>query len=136
MQIQVTHKDGEVFTASNQEDYQINVGRGEESFRPMELLLVGLASCSSIDVMQIFSKQKISISNYLVTVNANREEGSIPSLFTDITIHFEFTGDVPLAKAKRAIKLTIDKYCSVAAVLKPTSQLSASLTLNQVSYEI
>mgnify|MGYP000300691836 CR=1 FL=1 len=136
MQIQVTHKDGEVFTASNQEDCQINVGRGEESFRPMELLLVGLASCSSIDVMQIFSKQKISISNYLVTVNANREEGSIPSLFTDITIHFEFTGDVPLAKAKRAIKLTIDKYCSVAAVLKPTSQLSASLTLNQVSYEI
>ncbi len=136
MQIQVTHKDGEVFTASNQEDYHINVGRGEQSFRPMELLLVGLASCSSIDVMQIFSKQKISISNYLVTVNANREEGSIPSLFTDITIHFEFTGDVPLAKAKRAIKLTIDKYCSVAAVLKPTSQLSASLTLNQVSYEI
>lgn len=136
MRIQLTHKNGEVFKAENQNDYTINVGRGDESFRPMELLLVGLASCSSIDVLQIFNKQKISVEDYKVTVDANREEGAIPSVFTEICIHFEFTGDIPLAKAKRAIQLTIDKYCSVAAILKPTTQLTTRLTLNQTSYEI
>lgn len=136
MQVQVVHKNGEVFTAQNQNNYQVDVGRGDNSFRPMELLLVGLASCSSIDVLQIFNKQKLNVDHYKVVVNANREEGAIPSVFTDITIHFEFEGDIPFAKAKRAIQLTLDKYCSVAAILKPTTQLSASLTLNQTSYEI
>ena len=136
MQVQISHKNGEVFTALNNNSNLITVGRSDDSFRPMELLLVGLASCSSIDVLQIFGKQKLKTEHYKVIVDANREEGAIPSLFTDITIRFEISGDIPLTKAKRAIQLTLDKYCSVAAILKPTTQLNATLTLNNTSYEI
>ena len=136
MQVTITHKNGEVFTAYNQDNYSFDVGRGDDSFRPMELLLVGLASCSGIDILHIFGKQKLTLNSYKVTVSANREEGAVPSLFTDINIHFELTGDIPLPKAKRAIQLTLDKYCSVAAILKPSTSISASLTLNQTPYEL
>lgn len=136
MQIEISHKNGEVFTAVNQKNYEIAVGRGEDSFRPMELLLVGLASCSSIDVFHIFNKQKLVVDNYKVSVDGTREEGKVPSLFTKITINFIIDGDIPLTKAQRAIKLTLDKYCSVATILKPTAQLSARLTLNNTTYEI
>lgn len=136
MQVEILHKDGEVFTALNNNNNQITVGRSNDSFRPMELLLVGLASCASIDVLHIFSKQKIKTETYQVFVNGNREEGKVPSIFTDINIRFQITGDVSLPKAKRAIQLTLDKYCSVATILKPTTQLSASLTLNDSTYEI
>lgn len=136
MQVEVLHKGGEVFTALDQNNNQCTVGRSEDSFRPMELLLVGLASCASIDVLHIFSKQKIEAESYKVIVNGKREEDKIPSIFTDIKIDFVLNGDIPLAKAKRAIQLTLDKYCSVATILKPTTQLSANLTLNHTTYEI
>ena len=51
-------------------------------------------------------------------LNGQREEGKVPSLWKDIRIEFHIYGKVDEAKAKRAVELSMDKYCSVSATLK------------------
>ncbi|UAY54976.1 OsmC family protein [Arachidicoccus terrestris] len=86
--------------------------------RPMQLLLNALAGCASIDVLQILKKRKQQISDYKVTVNGEREADKEPSLWKEIFITFMIDGDVDRVSAKKAIDLSLDKYCSVAATLR------------------
>jgi putative redox protein len=93
---------------------------GGENFgaRPMQLLLMGLAGCSGIDVLSILKKQRQHVKGYKMTVKGERESGKEPSLWKDIWVHFHIYGNVDEDKAKRAAELSIDKYCSVAATLR------------------
>ena len=86
--------------------------------RPMQLLLMALASCSGIDVVSILKKQKQDITDYKMKVSGNREAGKEPSLWKEIEIEFHIYGNVDESKAQRAAELSITKYCSVAATLK------------------
>ena len=92
---------------------------GGEDFgaRPMQLLLSGLAGCASIDVISILKKQKQEIDGYRVVVNGIREEGKEPSLWKNIEIEFHLYGNVDENKARKAVDLSLEKYCSVAATL-------------------
>lgn len=85
--------------------------------RPMQLLLMGLASCSAIDVISILKKQRFDIKGYKTIVRGEREAGVEPSLWKYIEIEIQITGDVEAGKAQRAAELSINKYCSVAATL-------------------
>lgn len=86
--------------------------------RPMQMLLMGVAGCSAIDVISILKKQRQEVRDYKMTVNGEREPGKEPSLWKDITIDFHIYGNVDEDKAKRAVELSMDKYCSVSATLK------------------
>lgn len=86
--------------------------------RPMQLLLNALAGCVSIDILQILKKRKQQISDYKVTVQGEREADKEPSLWKEIFITFMIDGDVDRLSAKKAIDLSLDKYCSVAATLR------------------
>jgi putative redox protein len=86
--------------------------------RPMQMLLMGLAGCSAIDVISILKKQRQEVRDYKMTVNGEREPGKEPSLWKDISIDFHIYGNVNEDKAKRAVELSMDKYCSVSATLK------------------
>lgn len=86
--------------------------------RPMQLLLNALAGCASIDILSILQKRKQEISDYKVTINGSRATGKEPSLWEEIFITFRIDGDVDRLSAKKAIDLSLDKYCSVAATLK------------------
>jgi len=82
---------------------------------PMDLLLRGIAGCSSIDIVMILRKQNHELEDLLVEVDGYREDGAIPNVFKKIHLDFILKGDVPAAKVERAVKLSMDKYCSVSS---------------------
>ena len=86
--------------------------------RPIQMLLMGLAGCSAIDVITILKKQRQEVKDYKMIVNGDRQVGKEPSLWENIAIEFHLYGDIDKEKAIKAADLSIDKYCSVAATLK------------------
>ncbi len=114
------------FTLST--DASAKAGGSEQGFRPMELLLAGLASCTSIDIVLILQKQKQVIDDYRVEISGERGEG-VPSVFTDIHLHFVLKGQLEENKVKRAIDLSLEKYCSAAAMLNKTATITADFEI-------
>ncbi|MCF4101993.1 OsmC family protein [Gillisia sp. M10.2A] len=98
---------------------------------PMELLLMGIAGCSSIDIVMILKKQQVELEDLQVEVEGTRVDGAIPNVFTGIHLNIFLKGDVSAAKAKRAVDLSLDKYCSVAKMLEKTATITYGITLNE-----
>ncbi len=86
--------------------------------RPMQLLLMGLGGCSGIDIVSILKKQRQPVEGFHMTIVGDREAGVEPSLWQDVTIVFELKGDIDPARARRAVDLSMEKYCSVAETLR------------------
>ncbi|QQS30136.1 MAG: OsmC family protein [Sphingobacteriales bacterium] len=107
-------------------DASSNIGGHEAGARPMELILMGLAGCSAIDVIQILRKQKLEMEDIDIKVKAERVPDEIPSVFKKIHVHFVIKGELPLNKVSRAIALSIDKYCSVTAMLRHSVEITHS----------
>jgi putative redox protein len=84
--------------------------------RPMELVLMALGSCSSLDLISILKKQRQEITDFSVDVNAERKEEA-PNIFTKIHILFRLSGTIDEAKAEKAAELAVKKYCSVHDML-------------------
>jgi putative redox protein len=85
--------------------------------RPMQMLLMGLGGCSAIDVIMILKKQRQNVRDYKMIIKGDREAGKEPSLWKDITVEFHIYGEVDQEKAEKAVDLSLNKYCSVAATL-------------------
>ncbi|MBU78762.1 MAG: osmotically inducible protein OsmC [Flavobacteriales bacterium] len=99
---------------------------------PMELLLMGLAGCSSIDVVAILNKQKINPTSVKMKVSGDRNDGEVPALFHTINVEVFLEGDFKPEKAQRAVDLSFDKYCSVSKTLEKTSKINYLVYLNGV----
>ena len=84
--------------------------------RPMEMVLMALASCSSLDLVSILKKQKQDLQDISVSVEGERRE-ELPPVFTKINMHFTLKGDIDPVKAERAAELAVKKYCSVHDML-------------------
>ena len=97
---------------------------------PMELMLMGIAGCSGIDIVMILRKQKIELEDLQMEVVGTRVDGAIPNVFTAIKLNVFLKGDFSPEKAKRAVDLSIDKYCSVAKMLEKTAEISYDVYLN------
>ncbi len=106
------------------------IGGHDKGARPMELVLMGLGGCASIDAISILKKQKQQIDRYEVIVTAERVD-AIPAVFKSINIHFRVVGDVDEIKLKRAVDLSMDKYCSVSAMLKEKVKITYTYELNK-----
>ena len=111
-------------------DASKDIGGGEDGFRPMELILAGLAGCSSFDVIHILKKGRANIEAFDVKVTAKRRD-EIPKVFTDIHVHFAVKGDFSEDKLKRAIDLSVEKYCSVSAMLEKAANITTSYSFNE-----
>ena len=111
--------------------FDANPGIGGEGFgvRPMEAVASSLAACASIDVLLILEKQKVVVENYGVEIKASRVE-SVPALFTNIDLEFSFTCNASEDKLKRAVDLSMEKYCSVSKILEPTCRIEYSVRLS------
>ncbi len=84
--------------------------------RPMELVLMALGSCSSLDLISILKKQRQEITDFSVEVDGERRE-KIPTIFTKIHILFRLKGNIDEVKAQKAAELAVKKYCSVHDML-------------------
>lgn len=123
------------FEAKNEQGNSISIdaspaiGGENKGPRPMELLIMGLGGCSGIDVLSILRKQKIEPEGFRIKLHADREKDAVPSLFTEILVEFIFKGNIDPIKAERAVKLSMDKYCSVAKTLEKTATISYKITM-------
>ena len=86
--------------------------------RPMQMLLMGLGGCSGIDIVSILRKQRQTVEDFRMIIDADREKGKDPTLWESVHILFELKGDIDPDKARKACELSMDKYCSVAATLR------------------
>ena len=103
-----------------------------QGISPMELLLMGIAGCSSIDIVAILDKQKINPKVLKMDVKGHRNQNEIPALFYQIDINIYLEGDFSAEKAKRAAQLSFDKYCSVSKTLEPTAKIIHIVFLNGI----
>ena len=102
------------------------VGGEGKGARPMELVLMSLGGCSSIDIISILKKARQPLDDLEVSIEAERQQGVEPALFTKIHAHYIITGDVAPERVKQAVDLSLSKYCSVARILEQTATLTWS----------
>ena len=86
--------------------------------RPMELVLMGLGSCASFDVVTILKKQRQRVSGCVCELQATRAD-AVPAIFTAVELHFIVTGeDLDPVKVERAVSLSAEKYCSASKLFE------------------
>lgn len=105
-------------------------GDKKNGFGPKALLLSALAACSGIDVVDILEKMRVEFSDFDIEVKADQTEEH-PRVFKDIFITYRLKTDkANEAKVRKAIDLSLEKYCGVSAMLKKNSPLHYTLELN------
>jgi len=104
-------------------------GGHESGFRPMQLLLAAFGGCSAIDLINILRKQREPLNDLKITVTGEREKGAVPALYTEVHAHFRLFGNINHDKAERAVRLSVDKYCSVAKTLEKTATVTYSFEI-------
>lgn len=107
-----------------------NAGGNDKGVRPMELILMGLGSCSAIDVISILKKQKQQLDDLKINITAKRNEKNVPAVFTEIHLEFVLSGRLETRKVERALDLSINKYCSVSKMLSKTAKINYSFEIN------
>jgi len=98
-------------------------------FNPKALLLSGLAACSGIDVVDILEKMRVKITDFIIDVETTQTEEH-PRVFKDIHITYKMKTDLENEnKIIKAIDLSLDKYCGVAAMLSKNSKIIYKLEI-------
>lgn len=129
MKSRITWVSGKTFTGQTESGHSIVIGTAEgDSPKPgpsaMELVLMGAGSCSAWDVVEILRKGRQAVDDVIVELDADRAKEP-PKVFTRIHMHFIVRGrDLSEKRVKRAVDLSVDKYCSAVAMLKPTVPIS------------
>jgi putative redox protein len=101
-----------------------NIGGKNLGPRPMELILLGLGGCSSIDVILILQKSRQEVTDCVVEIDSTRASED-PKVFTDIHLHFIVTGkSLNAQQVERAINLSAEKYCSASIMLRSTVNIT------------
>ncbi len=106
-------------------DASSEIGGEGKGARPMELVLMGVGGCASIDLGLILKKQKQGLIDYSVEITAKRNDNAAKN-FKSINLHFTLIGDLDDSKVKRAIDLTLTKYCSVVLSLEKQIEITSS----------
>lgn len=114
-------------------EFETNTGSGHTAIiegggqnrgpSPMELVLVGLAGCTAMDVVDILEKKRLHVTGFEVKVEGTRAE-TYPMVYDCIDVVYTIRGkNIPPRAVEQAIHLSEDKYCSVGAMLGKTAQI-------------
>ncbi len=130
MNISVNWVDGLLMVGKSDSGHTITmdgppeVGGENLGVRPMEMLLLGVAGCTMIDVVTTLKKMRQDLSHCETKINAERAT-DYPKVFTDIHIHFIVKGkDLDAKKVDKAITLSAEKYCSASIMLGETATIT------------
>lgn len=137
MKITIKKQDGDYHMQAVNEDGNTlemdgskEIGGQGKGMRPMQLLLSAVGGCSAIDVLLMLKKQKQAVTSFEIEVDGETERMEDYRIFKTIVLHFKITGEVEIEKAERAVRLSLDKYCSVSKILEPTASISYKLSVN------
>jgi putative redox protein len=133
--VQIELQSGMHFEAKGEEGFTIALdsdpAHGGENlgFRPMELLLAGLGSCTAMDVISILRKKRQDVTAYRVVVDG-RQADDYPRVFTDITIRHILHGtELREDAVRRSIELSEQKYCPAYAMLSETARITSTFEI-------
>lgn len=97
--------------------------------KPSDMLLVALAACSSVDVVEILQKKRLTMTGLEVSAQGEQEPDP-PWTFRKIHLHYKITGqDITSKDAEQAIHLSEEKYCSVAATVKGKATITTDFEI-------
>ena len=137
MKVEVEWVGGKAFEAVADSGHKVimdaspEVGGENRGSRPMEMILMGLGGCSSIDVVMMLEKSRQDVTDCRVVIEAQRAD-AIPAVFTHIHLHFIVTGRGLNAKqVERAVKLSAEKYCSVSIMLAQAVVMSYDFEIRE-----
>jgi putative redox protein len=123
MRAKVTFCDGLRFLGEGESGHAVvmdgpsRAGGSDSAPRPAELLLIGLAGCTGMDVLSILRKKRQAVSGLEVTVRGEQKEG-YPAPFERFAVKYTVRGDdVDPEAVRRSIQLSEEKYCTVGATL-------------------
>jgi putative redox protein len=122
--IRLRLEDGLNFTATTPRGHRVRLSSsadGEanrEAPTPMEMVLIALAACSGMDVISVLRKMRQEPVGYDIEI-AGQRAADYPRVYTTVEMRHELRGDVSDAAARRAISLSMEKYCPVFAMLSP-----------------
>jgi len=138
MHVTLCHHQGFRFSAETDNGRQIEIDGTSGSdatshASPMQLVATAVGGCSAIDIVDILTKGRQQIDSFEIEVDAERAE-SVPRVFTSIHIHFKLTGNLDVEKVRRAVELSLDKYCSVSKMLETSVTIEASFSVNGEKY--
>ena len=130
-EVSVEWKGGNSFLGTTPDGSTVQIGslEGNPGASPMELLLMGLAGCTGIDVAGILVKKRQPLADLKIEVRGKRRE-SHPRVYTHIEIIYLLWGDgLDVNAVEQAIRLSEEKYCSASAMLGATAEISTSYRL-------
>ena len=130
MNISVNWVDGMLMVGKSDSGHAITmdgppeIGGENLGVRPMEMLLLGMAGCTMIDVVSTLEKMRENLSDCQTKVSADRGT-EYPKVFTNIHVHFILRGmKLNPSKVEKAIKLSAEKYCSASIMLGKTAVIT------------
>lgn len=130
MNISVNWVDGMLMVGKSHSGHSITmdgppeIGGDNLGVRPMEMLLLGVAGCTMIDVVTTLKKMRQELTHCETKLSAERADDH-PKVFTDIHIQFIVKGqDLDPKKVEKAITLSAEKYCSASIMLGKTASIS------------
>jgi putative redox protein len=139
MTAQATLETGMHFDAVSGSGHRVTLDAAEDGggqntgFRPMELLLVGLAGCTGMDVISILRKKREPVTGYEVHVRGVRAEEH-PMVFVEIVVEHEVFGHhIQPEAVARAIALSEGRYCGAGATLGKVARLTHTYRIVEVA---
>ncbi len=134
----VTLQTGMTFSATSGSGHEILLdtrtddGGQDQGPSPMELLLMGTAGCTAMDVISILRKKRQQVTAYQVRIHGTRTP-TYPKVFAEITIEHIVTGHhVDEAAVAQAIELSVTKYCGAHAIMGKTAQITTTHRILEV----
>ncbi|MEN6644073.1 MAG: OsmC family protein [Armatimonadia bacterium] len=109
-------------------DVSVEDGGEDAGPRPMEMLLVGNATCMGMDVVHLLKKMRQEMTGYQIRISGERAE-DFPKVFTHIRIEHIVEGKVSEEKLAQAIEMSEEKYCSAYAMLGKVAKIETTFTV-------
>ena len=98
---------------------------------PMEMVLLALAGCSGVDIAIILKKKRLNVRDFEIFVEGERSDEH-PKVFTKVDMTFVFEGeDLRPKPLEDAVKLSIEKYCSVAGMVSKTAEINWEIEIKE-----
>jgi putative redox protein len=108
----------------------VDAGQSKTASSPVELLLIGLCSCTAYDVVSILRKKREPFTGVEVSAEGERATEQ-PAVFTNIRLIYRVKGKVSRKAVEDAVRLSEEKYCSVAAMLNKVAKISWNIELDE-----
>jgi putative redox protein len=115
-------------------DMDSSTGGDARGVTPMQMVAMAVGGCSGIDLVDILAKGRHEVEGLKISIEAERADQP-PRVFTSIKIHYAVAGDLHEDAVRRAVRLSLDKYCSVSKMVDSTATITATFSINGETFD-